>query len=252
MTKTLHCLIVDDSEDDALLLVAELQRGGYDVPFERVETAEAMRAALDRQPWDVILSDYQMPRFSGLAALELLQASGQDLPFIIVSGTIGEEVAVAMMKAGAHDYIIKGKQARLMPAVERELRDAAGRREHKRAEEALKLEQALITNLLKASLDNIYFKNRQSRFIRINNAMAQLFGLRSPGEAVGKSDFDFFSEEHARPAFEDEQKIIRTGQPVLGLQEKEVFTDGRCSWTLTSKMPLRDETGKIFGTFGIS
>jgi len=252
MTKTLHCLIVDDSEDDALLLVAELQRGGYDVPFERVETAEAMRAALDRQPWDVILSDYQMPRFSGLAALELLQASGQDLPFIIVSGTIGEEVAVAMMKAGAHDYIIKGKQARLMPAVERELRDAAGRREHKRAEEALKLEQALITNLLKASLDNIYFKNRQSRFIRINNAMAQLFGLRSPGEAVGKSDFDFFSEEHARQAYEDEQQVLRTGQPLINIEEQETWPDGRITWVSTTKVPLRDAIGNFTGLVGIS
>jgi len=98
----------------------------------------------------------------------------------------------------------------------------------------------------------VYFKDEQSRFIRCSDSMACLFGKNSVDELIGRTDFDFFLEEHARPAFEDEQKIIRTGQPILGLQEKEVFPDGRYGWSLTSKMPLRDETGKIVGTFGIS
>jgi len=252
MTKTLQCLFVDDSENDALLEVAELQRGGYDVPLERVDTAETMRSALDRQPWDVILSDYQMPHFSGLAALELLQASGQDLPFIIVSGMIGEDVAVAMMKAGAHDYIMKGKLARLVPAVERELRDAAVRREQRRAEVSLAAERDMMNNLLKTIPDNIYFKNRQSRFIRINNAMAQLFGLRSPSEAVGKSDFDFFTEEHARQAYEDEQRVVITGEPIIGLEEIETWPDGRVTWVSTTKVALRNAEGSLTGLVGIS
>lgn len=95
----------------------------------RVEEAEAMQAALEQQEWDVVLSDYSMPHFSAPAALALLQRSGIDLPFIIVSGTIGEAVAVAAMKAGAHDYLIKGQLARLIPAVEREMREARIRRE---------------------------------------------------------------------------------------------------------------------------
>ncbi len=141
-TKTLRCLIVEDVEDDALLLLRQLRTGGYDVTWERVDTPEAMRAALARQPWDVVLSDYRMPRFSGLAALEILRESGIDLPFIIVSGTIGEEVAVAAMKAGVDDYLIKGELAHLTVAVERELRNAATRRERKVAEEALRRNEA--------------------------------------------------------------------------------------------------------------
>ena len=252
MNKTIRCLLVEDSEDDALLVLAELRRGGYTVTHERVETPEAMRAALDRQPWDIVIADYKMPRFSGLGALELLKGSGTDLPSIVVSGTIGEDIAVKMMQAGAHDYIIKGKLARLVPAVERELSDAEGRREGKRAEEALKLEQALLTNLLRTSPDHIYFKNRQSRFIRINDKMTQSFGLRSPADAVGKSDFDFFTEEHARQAYEDEQQVMRTGKPLVGIEEKETWPDGRVTWVSTNKVPLRDADGNFTGLVGIS
>ena len=141
-TKTLRCLIVEDVEDDAQLMLRQLRAAGYDVTWERVDTPEAMRAALAHQPWDVVLSDYRMPRFSGLAALEILRESGIDLPFIIVSGTIGEEVAVAAMKAGVDDYLIKGELAHLTVAVERELRNAATRRERKVAEEALRRNEA--------------------------------------------------------------------------------------------------------------
>jgi len=109
MNTPLQALIIEDSADDALMVVDELRNGGYDVTWERVETAEAMRAALGRQPWDILIADYKMPSFSGLAALELLKASGRGLPFIIVSGKIGEDLAVAALKAGANDYIMKDK-----------------------------------------------------------------------------------------------------------------------------------------------
>ena len=100
----LRALIVEDSEDDALLLVRELQRGGYDVTFERVETAGAMTDALDNRQWDIVLADYTMPHFRGTNALRLLREKGFDIPFIFVSGTIGEDKAVASMKSGANDY----------------------------------------------------------------------------------------------------------------------------------------------------
>lgn len=137
--ESLRLLLVEDSEDDALHLLRALRKGGYAPLAERVETPEDMTAALQRGQWDIIISDYVLPRFSGLAALAILRQSGLDLPFIVVSGKIGEEVAVGAMKAGAHDYILKSSLARLAPAVERELRDAEVRRERKRAEEALKL-----------------------------------------------------------------------------------------------------------------
>ncbi len=134
----LRVLTVEDSNDDVLLTMRELRRGGYEPVFERVDTQEAMKAALEAGKWDIVISDYVMPRFSGLKALRVLQESGHDLPFIIVSGKIGEDIAVGAMKAGAHDYIVKGNLARLVPAIERELRDAETRRQRRRADEELK------------------------------------------------------------------------------------------------------------------
>src|SRR5215210_3567723 len=132
----LKVLLVEDSEDDALLLLRELRRGGYDAVHERVDTAEAMEAALDGQEWDLVIADHSMPAFSSSAALELLRGKGfADLPFIIVSGQIGEQLAVEAMKAGAQDYLMKDNLARLNTAIERELRDAEVRRERRLAEE---------------------------------------------------------------------------------------------------------------------
>ncbi len=133
-TTLLRALVVEDSEDDAALLLRELRRGGYEPIWQRVDTSDAMKAALSRQVWDIVFADYAMPRFSAPSALTLLQQSGLDLPFIVVSGTVGEDVAVACMKAGAHDYLMKDNLARLVPALERELRDAEVRRAKKQAE----------------------------------------------------------------------------------------------------------------------
>ena len=138
MSTPLQVLVVEDSADDAALLEAELRRGGYTPACHRIETAEELRAALARQHWDLVIADYQLPRFDGLSALALVKEGGLDLPFIIVSGHITEETAVAAMKAGAHDYVMKDKLARLGPAVERELREAEVRRERRRMEEALR------------------------------------------------------------------------------------------------------------------
>ena len=142
MSTALRVLIVEDSPDDAALTLRELRRGGYEPVSERVETAEGMEAALGHAEWDVILCDYTMPHFTALQALEILKSQQLDIPFIIISGTIGEETAVNAMKAGAQDYIIKGRLARLVPALEREIREAHTRMERKLAEaENRKLEQ---------------------------------------------------------------------------------------------------------------
>jgi two-component system cell cycle sensor histidine kinase/response regulator CckA len=138
MPRPLHVLIVEDCESDATLTLRALRKGGFDPTFERVETDEAMRAALRRGPWDAIISDYSMPRFSAPEAFMILKESELDLPFIIVSGTVGEDTAVAAMRLGVQDYLMKGKLARLVPAVERELRESEGRRARVRAEETLR------------------------------------------------------------------------------------------------------------------
>ena len=137
MTTRLSVLLAEDSEDDALLLERELRQGGFEPSIERVDTPKAMTARLDAGDWDIVLADYSMPKFNALEALAIVQDRGIDLPFIIVSGTIGEETAVAAMKAGAHDYLMKDNLARLVPAVSRELRDADERRARREAEEGL-------------------------------------------------------------------------------------------------------------------
>jgi signal transduction histidine kinase len=137
MTKPLRLLVVEDSEEDTGLVLREMVRGGYEPIYKRVSTAEAMREALASEAWEIILADYTMPHFSGVAALVLLKKSGLDLPFIIVSGSIGEDAAVAAMKAGANDYVMKTHLSRLVPAVERELREAEVRRERRLAETRL-------------------------------------------------------------------------------------------------------------------
>ena len=143
--KQLRLLNIEDSEDDSLLLRRHLTRAGYELIFERVDTREALENALDRTAWDIAISDYVMPTFSALAALETLAERDLDLPIIILSGAIGEETAVAAMRAGAHDYLMKDNLTRLVPAIERELQEAANRRERKRAENALRTAEKLAT-----------------------------------------------------------------------------------------------------------
>jgi signal transduction histidine kinase len=137
MGQSLDLLLVEDSENDAELLIREIRRGGYDPAFERVDTAEALTAALNRKIWQLVIADYTMPRFSGTDALAMVRSRGLDIPFIFVSATIGEDIAVAAMRAGAQDYLVKGQLKRLVPAIQRELREAEVRRERRSAEEQL-------------------------------------------------------------------------------------------------------------------
>jgi diguanylate cyclase (GGDEF)-like protein/PAS domain S-box-containing protein len=139
-------LLIEDSFDDAELLLWHLKKAGLQLEYERVDSEPAMREALARKEWDIIIADYFLPSFSGLAALEIIRQSGVDLPFIIVSGKVGEDTAVEAMKAGAHDYILKGNLARLVPAITRELQEANTRRKRRIAEKELHtLKQAIET-----------------------------------------------------------------------------------------------------------
>jgi len=138
LQRPLRVLLVEDSESDALLLLRALQRAGFDPTHQRVDSGREMDLALQENEWDLILADHAMPQFSAPEALELLQKHGLDLPFIIVSGHIEEETAVRAMMAGAHDYIMKDRLARLAPAVERELREAEVRRARRQTENALR------------------------------------------------------------------------------------------------------------------
>ena len=187
MSKPLRVLILEAVADDALLVERQLLQAGYEVASERVETAEALRAALGRGPWDLIMSGDNLPHLSGPVALGALRASGLDLPFIIVSDTMREDEAVAAMKAGAHDYLRKGKLARLGLTVERELREAEQRRERKKqAEAALRDSEMRYRRLFEAAKDGILILDAGTGMIRdVNPFLIEMLGY-SHEQFLGK------------------------------------------------------------------
>jgi PAS domain S-box-containing protein len=177
--------MIEDSDFDADLLLAMLERGGYKVTRTRVETAESLRKALEKD-WDIVIADYNLPQFDALAALEIVKASGKDIPFIIVSGGIGESTAVAAMKAGAHDYLMKGNLARLVPVVERELREAENRRSKRNTEEALRESELRYRLLWETATDAVLLLTPDAVVEFANPAVKPIFGY-DPQELIGKS-----------------------------------------------------------------
>jgi PAS domain S-box-containing protein len=201
MNIPLRVLIVEDSEDDAELLVSELERSGYHLISERVDTPSAMNFAL-AQTWDLVIADYTMPNFSAPAALALLKEKALDLPFIIVSGSIGEDTAVTAMKAGAHDYVMKGKLARLAPAVERELREASERQKRRSAEQALRQNEERFRSLIENGLDIITVLDEQGIIDYESPSVERVLGYK-PETLVSKNIIQYIHPE-------DQEKVQRT------------------------------------------
>ena len=190
----LRVLLVEDCEEDALLLMRELRRTGYKLFLERVETAAAMQQQLMEREWDMVISDYSLPKFSAPEALKLLQETGLDLPFIIVSGYIGEDAAVAAMKAGAHDYVMKDNLARLIPAVERELREAAVRRQNQLAEAGRRESEQRFRALIENATDIVVIVDKDGVFRYISPSQERIFGYKTE-ELLGKKCLDYIYPE---------------------------------------------------------
>ncbi len=207
MDKPIRVLIVDDSEDDGLLLLRKLKKGGYSPTYEQVDTAEAMSKALDKQTWDVILCDNSMPGFNAFSALELYKDKRLDLPFIIVSGTIADETAVVAMKAGVHDYIMKSNLARLSSAIDRELREAKNRQERRNTVIQLRKSEEKYRTLFEDSKDAIYLNDKEGGLINFNRSTLDLFGY-SREEMLGINTKDVFvnPDEYGRWQEEIAQK----------------------------------------------
>jgi PAS domain S-box-containing protein len=374
----LNVLSLEDSVQDFEIICEQLARDGYNLNIIRVEKESEFESLLRNNKYDIILADFKLPGFDAFGALRLHNDICPEVPFICISGSIGEETAIELIKNGAVDYVLKDKLGRLpvvlkralAEAKEKEIRQLAedalrereqsyrtladsgqaliwtagtdklcnyfnrvwleytGRTleqemgngwtegvhpedtqrcldiyveafekrekfsmeyrlrrndgmyrwilddgcprynskgdfigyighclditERKRTEEALAKEQYLLNSLIETTPDSIYFKDNNNCFIRINTTMVKRFGLNDAQEALGKTDFDFFDNEHALQAFEDEKQIITTGEPLIDKEEKEVWPGGTTTWVSTTKMPLRDRSGKIIGIMGIS
>lgn len=251
MAEPLRILILEDQAADAEIMVFELRQAGFDLEWQRVDTKADYEAGLSTQP-DIILADYRLPQFDALKALELLKKSGQDIPFIIVSGTIGEELAVKAIKLGADDYLLKDRLARLGAAVTQALEEKRLRDEKLRTEKALAYERDLLQTLMDNIPDHIYFKDIEGRFTRINKAMAEYVGLEDPEEAVGKTNSDFFERQTAEEAYADEWNIVESRQPLVGRVQRVKTLTGRLSWVLATKVPIVNVEGRITAVVGIS
>jgi PAS domain S-box-containing protein len=177
MGKPIRVLMVEDSENDAALLLLELRRNGYDPRFERVETRDGMNAALRRQLWDVVIADYHQPQFSAPDALALLRQRQLDIPFIVLSGSMPEEIGAEMMEQGADDYVMKDNLARLVPAIERELSEAADRRGFRLTQNALRESALIKTAILAAVSDPVIILDSNGMILEFNRAAQEAFEI---------------------------------------------------------------------------
>src|SRR3984885_2526460 len=233
MTTPLRVLLVEDSEDDAQLLLYELRQRGYSPTFERVETAPTMLTALRSGTWDVVISDWAMPNFSAPAALDVLRNEGVNIPFIIVSGSIGEETAVDAMRAGAHDFVLKSKLARLTPALARELREVEVR---KKADTALLQSEGRLRNsetrfraLIERSADLISLTSADGSTLYLSPAVELILGY-PPEHFLGQSSLEFSHPDDRDRVADIMPRLLRDPRQSLQIEFRALHRDGTTRW----------------------
>ncbi|HWX22975.1 MAG TPA: PAS domain S-box protein [Candidatus Binatia bacterium] len=241
MPALLKALIIEDSVDDTFFIVHELRRGGFQVSFERVETAAAMQAALKRQDWQIIISDYFLPFFSGAAALKLYQQHDLDASFIIVSGAIGEERAVEIIKAGAHDWVMKDNLARLVPVVTRELEASRDRSSRKQTEAVA----AYLASLVESSDDAIIGTTLAGTVVSWNAGAQRLYGYAA-AEIHSRSIATLIPRERPDELPEIMPKI-QNDQPVEPFETVRVRKDGTKIEVSLHLSPIKDRRGRVIG-----
>ncbi|WP_448191016.1 putative bifunctional diguanylate cyclase/phosphodiesterase [Azospirillum sp. sgz301742] len=239
MPKPLRVLLIEDSPDDAELLELELLQGGFAPTIRRVETGAAMREALADAAWDVVLSDYHLPAFGAEAALATLRDSGLDLPFIILSGVVGAEEAVSLMKRGAHDFLDKAALARLVPAIERELGDAGERAEHRRAEERVRV----LSLAIEQSPVSVVITDPEGIIGYVNPSFEKAAGYPAD-EAIGRA-LDFIRREDVgAETYRAMWETVKNGQEWRG-EFCNQRRDGQLFWEYATVSPLEDEDGAV-------
>ncbi len=226
MPISLRVLLVEDSPDDAGLLKAELQRGGYDPTLKRVDTASALRESLLEGSWDIIISDFVLPHLNGMEALEMYKSSGLDIPFILMSGMVSEETAIDAMVHGAHDFVMKGRTGRLIPAIQRELREARLRKEKREGEEALERERERSLTILENSPNGIALIDNNGTYQYINREFTNITGYTVTDIPTGR---DWFLK--AFPDRKYRKNVVKQWKEDTAKQKKEVCKE----FTVTCK-----------------
>lgn len=243
MSIPIRLLIVEDTEDDCLLVVRELKKAGYEPTYARVETAVEMASALDNQEWDIVLCDYILPHFSGIDAIKLLKSRQVDLPCIILSGKITEDVAVDAMRSGAKDYVSKENLKRLIPAINRELSEKETRKQRKIAEERLFMKEEQYKTIIYTAMDGFWMADTKGRLLEVNDSYCKLSGYTKE-ELLGMSIPDLEAKETAEEIKEHVQKVIRAGRDRFETQHR--CKDGKTVDLEASATYVDIEGGRFF------
>ena len=247
MLKPLKVLMIEDSEDDALLILRALEKGGFEPECRRVETAQAMSAGLADESWDVILCDFKLPQFSGLDAISLLKGSRIDIPVLIVSGSIGEEMAAECMRLGANDYIMKDNLSRLCPAIQRELNEARSRRKRRQAEEALRKSEEEFKTIANYTIDWESWFSPEGRYLWVNPAVERLTGYRAD-EVMAMPDFILVMvAEEDRETFRRHFRSALTGTRGENYEFRYLHKNGLKFWLSVSWQPVYNAKGLFLG-----
>ncbi len=247
MNQLFNMLILEDSEDDAMLLIRHFKKAGFQFTYQVVSNAELLEKSLRDQNWDIVISDYNLPQFNGLLALDLVKRIQPQLPFILVSGQVGEEIAVKVMKAGADDYIMKDNMQRLAPAVSRAIANAKVKKDHQAAQQNIRENEVRLRALFNSSQQNIYLLDKEGQIIWLNRVAkyttTQLFGIEA---TIGNHMHDFVSPKNLSTFQESLQKTLK-GQQVEFDQEYE-FPNGEKRWFNVQFLPVeyhREETSNV-------
>jgi PAS domain S-box-containing protein len=248
--KSLRVLIVEDSEDDVLLIIRELKKGGFNPAYERVETAVAMREALKEKQWDIILCDYKLPQFSGPSAIALLQEINIDIPIFIISGKIGEDTAAECMLSGAQDYIMKDNLSRLCPAIAKEIDEDDSRNKRKQMEQALFQSEEKYRNILENIEDGYYEVDLAGNFTFFNSSLCRIIGY-SKEELMGMNNRQYTDKEGAKKLFQAFNQVYKTGNPAKELDWPITRKDKTKRYIEASVSLLKDLSGKSIGFRGI-
>ncbi len=248
MDNSLRVLIIEDCVSDADLVLRILERAGYAIVAQRVETAAQMCEAIKSQHWNIVISDFSLPQFDAFSALRLLQQNDCDVPFIVVSGSIGEDTAVSMMKAGAHDYVMKDNLARLVPAVRRELADSEVRRKNKVAEESLRESEERYRSIIENIPDVFFRTDQHGVIIMASPSAARLFGFQSLDEILGMPAESLWVDPHEHSEMLrrlDKNGIVRDFEAVIKRK------DGSPRFVSVTSTFWKDRNGSTIGVEGL-